>query len=921
MTQQIIDLSGDWGFGYMPDMRDVTELSLPDDGIFETLMPVPAYWDDHKDRMGTCMFYGREAKFNPDYRPMEFPMGQIAPDASTPYLLGVGWYRKNIFVDSEPGGKLFILQIGPCMMNTAIWCNGKKISSHLGFSTGFEVELTDFVRDGENEIIIAVSNTARNRRSCAARGYKGFRGGIGGGIKLKIAGQTYIKDFHAWFEKGGLSWNVELGGKKVVDAELRWTVFDPCSRYVVSSGMASAAKHSFRSEIPNLELWSDNRPKMYQLKLVLENTSGILDCQVHALGNRQLEVAGYKILLNKRPVYLRGSTEHCYFPETCNPHWDKAEYKSNIRRLKEVGFNWLRFHTWCPPEPYLEAADEEGMLVQVEFPRDSTKSEWEDIIRLARRHPSVIIFCGGNEELLDEDRIEELRNLAELCQTLSPDILFNPHEGLRGVEYGEESYMGITVDEPFKHNPQRLAALAEFSDVYGAFGMCWLSYAAGDFDEPERLDRNLAIYGKPCLSHEVGILGNYLNIDLEKRYENTYIGTELFSEIRRCLKEAGLLHKSALYYRNSCLITAIIRKHTMENARRCSKLGGYDFLGGIDTHWHRCGYPCGVLNEFYELKPGQTAGEIKEYNGESVLLLDARCERNLNCGDEFIHKVMVSYWGPETLDGAILTWECQLDDGTVILHGEIESPALVSGEIIEIGTINFTVPGLKNAAQVSLNCRLSGENIRLKNSWNFWFFPVAGNFLKKIGQAEKLIISSALTMEQLQFLDVGGNVLLTDNFPMDTVAATFQPSQSGRVTGDLATVIYDHPALNNFPHRGFCDWQFYKLLKDSRSMLFEDDLIPFEPLIEIVSSFKHIRRKAALCEFKVGSGRLMMTSLNLQSEDPAARTLLAKLTDYLAGEPDFAVPQLDMAILEKTLSMSHQQYTEMETDCALDPNA
>lgn len=941
-----IPLAGDWEFGYTPDMRAVTEIPLVNDDTFETKMPIPGYWDDNKDRLGPCHFYGRDARFNPEYRPLEFPMGQIAPDVSKPYLIGTGWYRRNIFIPENQKDCSFILQIGPCVMNAAVWCNGQKAAAHIGFLTGFDAELSKFILPGQNnEIVIAVSNAANDRRSCAIRGYNGRRGGIGGEIKLKIAGKSYINDFHVRLESEKLIWNVELTWNQTA-AELHWSVMMPDGKSAHSTGITSVTGSNvdFNSEAAGLQRWSDNTSQLYRLELTLKYKDIALDHITRDWGCRELTVSGYRILLNNRPVYLRGSTEHCYFPKTCNPHWNKAEYKDNIRNLKEVGFNWLRFHTWCPPEPYLDAADEEGMLVQIEVPRYSKASEWEDIIRLARRHPSVIIFCGGNEDLIDEPRIAELKQMSARVKALAPDCLFNPQEGLRGVEYGEPETMGEICEEPFAHNPRRLAELSKFSDVYGAFNAGFLSYFAGDFDDPAELDRRMVIYGKPCLSHEVGILGNYLNLDLEQRYTNTYTGCDLFSETRKYLKRTGALDKAATYYLNSCMLIGIVRKHTIENARRCALITGYDFLGGIDTHWHRTGYPCGILNEFYELKPGQSAQDIRNYNGKSVILMDVGCNRNLKCGDEFSRKIMISYFGGQEIRNGLLEWQLRIADGQKLIAGRIKVAKLISGEINESGMIEFTVPELDKASKLEIKCRFTGSGVELENHWNFWaFMPKPANltgiavdkhcnlnqdmikdivpFNGFINENLHTIIAPEITRNLLGFMINGGSVLLTGNFPLDTAGTGFMPTACGRVQGDLATVIYDHPALNKFPHQGFCDWQFYSLLKDSKAMIFDDTSIPFLPLIETVSSFKHIRRKASLCEFKVGAGCLMMASINFKNEDPAASTLFQELLRYLAGDPIFNAPILDVEFLERQIDKAHHEYQKIETDCALDPNA
>ncbi|MBI4028723.1 MAG: hypothetical protein HY360_27340 [Verrucomicrobia bacterium] len=111
-----------------------------------------------------------------------------------------------------------------------------------------------------------------------------------------------------------------------------------------------------------------------------------------------------------------------------------------------------------PPEEYLQAADELGMMVQVEPASQFTETEWVEILKTCRSHPSVVIYCTGNEEWLDDPKIEFLKRCASRCKEFAPDALFNAHEALRGVEYGWESGAPLdegTVSEPYPHNPRR----------------------------------------------------------------------------------------------------------------------------------------------------------------------------------------------------------------------------------------------------------------------------------------------------------------------------------------------------------------------------------------------------------------------------------------------------------------------------------
>jgi hypothetical protein len=218
--------------------------------------------------------------------------------------------------------------------------------------------------------------------------------------------------------------------------------------------------------------------------------------------------------------------------------------------------------------------------------------------------------------------------MANQTHSLAPGCLFNPHEALFGIEYrAVENEPGFTV-KPVPHNALKLAKLREYSDVF-APAVFVFSYGSL-FNNYGNIEDKLSIYKKPCLIHEMGIFDSYLNLDLEKRYEGTRIGPDLFSAARKHMKEMGVLGNAPLYYRNSCKWMRQHIKFSMEKSRRFNKISGYDFLGAIDCHWHRTGYAVGILNEFLELKVGFHAEDIRHYNGENVILCDAAHSRNLS---------------------------------------------------------------------------------------------------------------------------------------------------------------------------------------------------------------------------------------------------------------------------------------------------
>ena len=105
---------------------------------------------------------------------------------------------------------------------------------------------------------------------------------------------------------------------------------------------------------------------------------------------------------------------------------DKAALRARLARAREYGFNFVRHHSWTPPEDYLEAADELGMMLQPEFPfayrwdlpktpeaRALPLEQWEAVIRLNRNHPSIVAWCMGNEQYDSFDLAPEMYQVGE----------------------------------------------------------------------------------------------------------------------------------------------------------------------------------------------------------------------------------------------------------------------------------------------------------------------------------------------------------------------------------------------------------------------------------------------------------------------------------------------------------------------------
>ncbi len=919
----ILDLSGSWSCAYTrpggTDFRfadehqdEILRRFAEGDAVpasFPHTILVPGVWDDQPES-----FSGEDTAVNPDYAPVRFPMPRT-PDASLPYIVGTVWYRRS-FTAGEPCSHA-VLELDSVMTRARVWVNGACAGCVRGYSAPHTVSLDGFLRAGENELIIAVTNDPDMHLGCHVRGYKGFSGELGA-VSLRLTGACRIADA-AGFARDEKFFTIDaLLEGDTEGAELGYKVMD--GLHAVREGSFPVEGLSLRRDILSMGLapWSDITPKLYELRLVLRSKDGVCDRRTLPLGLRTLRAHGTQLTLNSSPIFLRGSTEHAYYPETCTPPRDARTYAKNLRVLRSLGFNFLRFHTSVPCEGCLQAADELGFLVQLEAPVGCTPREWEEILRFVRRHPSAAIACGGNEQLLDEERIAELAADARVTHELAPALLYNPHEALRGVEYGwSDSDMGECTSEPFPHNPQRLAALKRFSDVFGQYSWGFLSYDSAEGDCAE-LDRRLTVYERPCLSHEMGIYGSYIDLSLEPRYSGTRIGADLYRGAREYMEHEGMLDRARTFYENSCALVASIRKHNVETARKCRRLAGFDYLGVIDYHWHRTGYPCGILNEFYEEKPHETASEVLLWNSPTVLLWDHHNRFTYDAGETVSCAMLVSRYESGSLARGTLSWELLSSSGRLEASGELVSEEIPEGSVAQAAVFSVTLPRCTGAHTLSVVLESCG--VTLRNHWKLWSFAAAEN--EPIPENVRAV--PELTPEGLEYVLGGGRLLVNSARPLPAEKTMFRPVPAGRPFGATGTVVHPHPALADFPHEGWCDWQWKSLLDSGEAIRFGTPASPtvdaaFAPVVEVISGFKNLDRLSALSEYDVGAGRLMLCGLRF-GVSPEQRALKAALVRYLAGTLQPA-PALDADLLRARMACTEQASDHLETDRGFDENA
>ena len=448
-------------------------------------------------------------------------------------------------------------------------------------------------------------------------------------------------------------------------------------------------------------------------------------------------------------------------------------------------------------------------------------------------------------------------------------------------------------------NPVRQETIGSFSDLYNSYTLGRTSYYSLTADE-KILDGWSELYGKPRLSHEIGIQGTYTDLSLAHRYENTPVGrTEMFSSLEQALREKGLLEKAPLFFSNSCQWQRRLRKHCFEATRSCRTLAGYDFLGPIDTHWHTFGYDVGMMNEFYEMKPGESLRDVRMYNSPTVILSDLGTDRTFTAGKELNVMLRISHFGAADLKDAVLKIQLFLG-GKLLEERRVYSINAENGSISHLYDFSCKLPQIDDPGAMKLCAELECGDVFAENEWELYLFP-------EVAYDTCDFVMSPPDVDSLwEALDAGKDVLMLKADPLVSIPTSFQISLAGRTEGNLATVIADHPAMSGFPHEGFCGWQFRRMMEGGNAIVF-DDGIPFDPIIEVASSHKNPIRQAILFEFRVGNGRLLVCGFQFCDNDPAACWLKSRLVAYAQSESFAPVHTLTKEQLYKMVGDSTPQ--------------
>lgn len=339
---------------------------------------------------------------------------------------GSAWYTRLIDAAELDGPGRVFLRIGAANYDCKVFLNGDFLGSHRGGSTPFFVELTGRGRSGANWIGLCVNN-ARAADRVPMRHMDWFNhGGLHREVSLVRTPEAFIRDFFIRLEPGTdfsrVRASLRVEGADGI-AELAIPEAGLRAEIAVADGVGTALLDW------KPELWSPEQPRLYDVTLRFG-----ADAVSDRVGFREIRREGAALLLNGKPVYLRGIGVHEDDALTGRVSGE-ADIRRRLRHARELNANFLRLAHYPHHELAARLADEEGVLLweeipvywAIDFDNPATLSDAEnqlrELILRDRNRASVIVWGVGNENADTDARLAFMTRLVETCRALDPTRL------------------------------------------------------------------------------------------------------------------------------------------------------------------------------------------------------------------------------------------------------------------------------------------------------------------------------------------------------------------------------------------------------------------------------------------------------------------------------------------------------------------
>ncbi|NJM51110.1 MAG: beta-glucuronidase [Sphingomonadales bacterium] len=383
-----------------------------------------AVWEDRSSPEGRVMY---------EYEWDSSPVMQVPTDWNSAsqelYLYdGIIYLHRDVALTPKPGRRQ-IIRFEAVNYHATIWLGGLKIGDHEGGFLPFEFDVTEYIDQlgtGNHPLVLRVdSRHSRNTIPGADFDWKNW-GGITRSVYLIDTAESYVRNAAVRFDGSAIIVDVFVTGSETIAATVAFPELGLQKKLTIEPSGSQSIRFPIGKKA---QRWSPESPKLYRME-ISANGETLHD----AIGLRTIETRGRELLLNGKPVYLRGI---CIHEEPISKEAGRtvtlAQARALLDEAKALGCNFVRLAHYPHSEHMLRLADEMGLLVWSEIP-----IYWEDIdykseriyaladqmltdmIERDRNRASIILWSVANETPQSEGRNIFLRRLIARCRALDP---------------------------------------------------------------------------------------------------------------------------------------------------------------------------------------------------------------------------------------------------------------------------------------------------------------------------------------------------------------------------------------------------------------------------------------------------------------------------------------------------------------------
>ena len=399
------------------------------------------------------------------------------------------WYSRR-FVVPKGWGEHVTLHFDAVDWQTTVWVNGAMLGTHEGGYDRFSFDLTGHLRDGANEVTVAVwdpTDTGTQPRGKQVLNPEGIWytavSGIWQSVWIEPVGEAYLRrvDVATDIFSGKVKVTLDVAGGKETD-QVRGRIVGPDG---VPINMNSPGTRPFEFALDHPMLWSPSRPDLYRMDLTLLRDGKEADSVQTYFAFRKIELKddqyGRRIYLNGEPLFEVGPLDQGWWPDGLYTAPTDEALKSDIVYLKSVGFNMIRKHVKVEPDSWYAWCDKLGMLVWQDMPSgdkyiggddpDITRTpasaaDYEtELTRMVQQHsmhPSIVMWVPYNEGWGQWDTAR----IVAMIKRLDPTRLVDNSSGWTDRGAGDvidiHRYPGPAVPPP---DGKRAQVLGEFGGL------------------------------------------------------------------------------------------------------------------------------------------------------------------------------------------------------------------------------------------------------------------------------------------------------------------------------------------------------------------------------------------------------------------------------------------------------------------------